>query len=186
MLAHNCVGEALPSFVIIHDLEKCPIEIKRYILAGQILAVSTKSGWQNRNPFLIWTFNFINWLSNYRLQLDESIRNDKALIILDGHNSRENPIAIYLLKLSNFEVIILPFHTTHLLQMPDVVFKRKFKKRFSKKFSKKFTNKCLLNKNSIASAVRDCVISALIEAWSETCTVEDCQTAAEVTGTYSF
>lgn len=86
-----------------------------YILTGQIWAVSTNCGWQNRNSFIIWTLNFINRLSNYRLQLDDSIRKAKAVLILDGHNSRENPIAIDLLKLSNIEVIILPSHTTHLL-----------------------------------------------------------------------
>ncbi|KAK8835207.1 hypothetical protein M9Y10_017266 [Tritrichomonas musculus] len=70
--------------------------------------------------------------------------------------------------------------------MIDVVLARKFKKRFSKKFSKKLTNQCLLNNNSIASAIRQCVISSLVNAWSETCTVEDCLTAARVTSTYPF
>ena len=27
MLSHNCIGEALPPFVIIPDLENCPLEV---------------------------------------------------------------------------------------------------------------------------------------------------------------
>ena len=186
MLAHNCVGQSIPPFVIIPELENCPDEIKVYIKIGQIWAVSSNSGWETRNTFLIWTLNFINWLSCYRLTLDEEIRENDALLILDGHNSRENPLAIYLLKLFHINVLILPSHTTHLLQMFDVVLSHKFKKRFSHIFSKKFTNKLLLISKSIASAVRQCVISSLIEAWSEACTVEDCITAAEVTSTFPF
>lgn len=186
MLCNNCIGQALPPFVIIPELQNCPPEIKQYLITGQIWAVSSNSGWETRNTFLIWTINFINYVSNYRLQLDEEIRNNEALLILDGHNSRENPLAIYLLKKFHINVLILPSHTSHLLQMYDVVLARKFKKRFSNKFSQKLTNQSLLNNRSIASAVRQCVISSLVEAWSETCTVEDCLTAAKVTSTFPF
>lgn len=186
MLSNNCIGQAVPPFIIMPELENCPPEVKSYIITGQIWAVSSSSGWQTRNTFLIWTINFINWLSSFRLKLDEEIRDNSALLILDGHNSRENPLAIYLLKLFNINVLILPSHTTHLLQMFDVVLARKFKKRFSNKFSKKLTNQCLLNNRSMASAIRQCVISSLVEAWSETCTVEDCMMAAKVTSTYPY
>lgn len=130
MFAHNCVRVAVPPFQILKDFENTPKELNTYIQTGQLWAISNSSGWQTRNSFLIWSINFINWVSNYRLTLDESIRNKSAVLILDGHNSRENPLALYLLKMNNIDVIILPAHTTHLLQMFDVVLARKFKKNF--------------------------------------------------------
>ena len=130
MFAHNCVRVAVPPFQILKDFENTPKELNTYIQTGQLWAISNSSGWQTRNSFLIWSINFINWVSNYRLTLDESIRNKSAVLILDGHNSRENPLTLYLLKMNNIDVIILPAHTTHLLQMFDVVLARKFKKNF--------------------------------------------------------
>ncbi|KAK8889283.1 hypothetical protein M9Y10_034029 [Tritrichomonas musculus] len=128
MLCHNCLGISITPFIIIPELENCPQEAKKYIESGQLWACSSNSGWQNRNSFLIWSLNFINWLSCYRLGLDEEIRNERAVLILDGHNSRENPISLHFFTLFNIDVIILPAHTTHLLQMFDVVLARKFKK----------------------------------------------------------
>ena len=130
MLAHNCIGQQLPPYVILPNFENCPDEIRGFVQTGQIWAVSSNSGWENRNTFLYWTLNFINLLSSYRLSLSEDIRYNEAVLILDGHNSRENPLAIYLLKSFNINVIILPSHTTHLLQMFDVVLAKNFKKVF--------------------------------------------------------
>ena len=88
-------------------------------------AFSFSSGWQTRNTFLFWTINFINWISCYRLKLDEKIRYNDALLILDGNILHENHWVIYLLKLFIINVLVLPPHTTHLLQMFDVVLSRK-------------------------------------------------------------
>ena len=107
--------------MILPDLQKCPDEICKFIKNGQILACSTSSGWKNRESFLLWSINFINCLSQYRLTLDQSIRSERAVLIMDVHTSRENPLELYILKLNNIDVIIIPLRCTHLLQMFDVV-----------------------------------------------------------------
>ena len=183
MFAHNVIGASPPPFLIIPDLKNCPSEIKKYISNGEIWCCSTESGWENRNSFLLWTINFINWLSNYRMNLDPEIRDEKAVLILDGHCSRENPIALYILRINNIDVLVLPAHTTHLLQMFDVVLAKPFKKSFSRKFNEYFSKKCLLDL-PLASIIRDCAVKALIESWDEVCTIHNCSTAAETTGTY--
>ena len=183
MFCHNIIGTIIPPFVILPNLEKCPDEIEKYIILNQIWSVSTESGWQNRDSFLIWCINFINWLSNYRLTLDSSIRNQKALLILDGHTSRENPISLYILKIHNIDVLILPAHTTHLLQMFDVVLAKPFKKQFSRIFNTLFSEKCLEDR-SMASIIRDSAIQAVIQSWSAVCNYQNCITAANITGTY--
>ena len=145
-------------------MKKCPSEVIKYISNSQIWCFSTDSGWENRNSFLLWTINFINWLSNYRLNLDLEIRNERAVLILNGHCSRENPIAIYILKINNVDVLVLPAHTTHLLQMFDVVLAKPFKKLFSRKFNEYFSQKCFLNL-PLAAIKRDCAVKSLIESW---------------------
>ena len=184
MFCHNVIGTLIPPFVLIPQLlDKCPEEIQTFIDLGQIWAVSTESGWENRDSFLIWTINFINWLSNYRLTLDTSIRDQRALLIIDGHTSRENPISLYILKINSIDVLVLPAHTTHLLQMFDVVLAKPFKKKFSRIFNTLFTEKCL-QERSMASIIRECAIQAVIQSWSAVCNYQNCMTASNVTGTY--
>ncbi|KAK8893907.1 hypothetical protein M9Y10_022336 [Tritrichomonas musculus] len=152
MFAHNCVGVAVPPFQILKDFENTPKELNTYIQTGQLWAISNSSGWQTRNSFLIWSINFINWVSNYRLTLDESIRNKSAVLILDGHNSRENPLTLYLLKMNNIDVIIL-------LASP-------LKTRMA---SFKFINLVKTIANSLpskAAQARYLTVSALINSWS--------------------
>ncbi|KAK8881634.1 hypothetical protein M9Y10_004378 [Tritrichomonas musculus] len=86
--------------------------------------------------------------------------------------------------MNNIEVLVLPAHTTHLLQMFDVVLAKPFKKRFSEKFNKVFSKLDINKYYSITSAIRETAIDCLIDLWSEVCTSPNCKTAAEVTGTY--
>ena len=95
-------------------------------------------------------------------------------MILDCHNSRENPLALKALKQNNIEIVILLAHTTHLLQMFDVVLAKPFKKSFTKIFTR-----------ILASIIRSCVFEALSKVWSQTCNVAKCMEAARKTGTVS-
>lgn len=183
MFCHNIIGTLIPPFVILPQLKNCPEEIQKYINLGQIWCVSTDSGWQNRDSFLIWCINFINWLSSYRLTLYTTIREQKALLIIDGHTSRENPISLYILKINHIDVLVLPAHTTHLLQMFDVVLAKPFKKQFSRNFNRLFSENCL-NDQSTASIIRECAIQAVIQSWSSVCNYQNCTAAANTTGTY--
>ena len=59
-------------------------------------------------------------MSNYRLRLSQKIRNNLALLIVDGHKGRENPLAIKLLKDNSINTFVLPLHTSHITQMFDM------------------------------------------------------------------
>ena len=120
MLAANVIGDGPPPFVILSELKNLPSELEQFVASQQIYVGSTKSGYMTREMFTFWVICFINWLSYYRLTLPEAIRSKKALIICDGHTSRENPLALCLLRKANIAVIVLPSHTTHVLQMFDV------------------------------------------------------------------
>lgn len=49
MFAHNCVGVAVPPFIILKDFENKPQELNPYIETGQIWDISNSSDWQTRN-----------------------------------------------------------------------------------------------------------------------------------------
>lgn len=79
--------------------------------------------------------------------------------------------------------MVLPAHTTHLLQMFDVVLAKPFKKFFSEKFLKIFSQKDL-TKETMAAAIRESAINSLIKSWSDVCSVQNCESAADKTGIY--
>ena len=126
-----------------------------------------------------------NLLSNYRLRLDPSIRNQKALLIMDGHHSRENPVAIMLLEANNINLLILPSHVTHILQMFDVCLASPMKSKFTTLFQKKVIENLTNNtfQTNIAN-IRHASIYAAITAWISVCTLDNCVSAAKKTGTY--
>ena len=119
------------------SLQSIPEELQSFAKSGSAWFASSSSAYMTRDLFLQWTILFINWLSNYRLRLDPSIRNQKALLIMDGHHSRENPVAIMLLEANNINLLILPSHVTHILQMFDVCLASPMKSKFTTLFQKK-------------------------------------------------
>ena len=180
MCAHNAIGTAVPLFIILKDLQNLPNELKDFSETGQAWFGSSRKGFMTRDLFLQWCVHFINWLSMYRLTLDESVRHRKALLIMDGHHSRENPFALMLMAANDIEVLILPSHVTHILQMFDVGLASPMKAKFSSLF------RCFLKSNIVATSaiakVRRAAIHAIISAWSSVCIADNCVAAAAKTG----
>ena len=88
---------------------------------------------------------------------------------MDGHNSREKPLALYFLKSLIIEVLILPAHTMHLLQIFDVILARKLKKKkkkISKLLSRMFINHKFTDNSSISSVIRECIFSSVVQSWN--------------------
>ena len=182
MCANNVLGEKVPPFIILSGLTTTPVELKPFIDRGQIWLASSACGWETRDTFLYWVLCFINWMSAYRLTLSAEIRNANALLIMDGHKSRENPIALALLKYHKINVLILPSHSSHVLQMFDVILASQLKRKFSKIFRNMMFD---INRDlPIASQLRQFAVLAFIDAWSQICNVSYARTAARITGTY--
>lgn len=95
MLCHNVAGVALPPFIILSKLKNLPQELTDLTESQQIHVASTDSGFMTRDCFLLWTIHFIHFLTNYRAKIKNIHINKDALLILDGHTSRENPLLHY-------------------------------------------------------------------------------------------
>lgn len=182
MCCANVFGEKMPLFIILPNLVKTPEELIGFQERGQAIFASSNNGWQTRDSFLWFAICFINYLSFYRKKLNENIRDKKALLIVDGHKSRECPIAIQLLKQHNIELFVLPAHTSHITQMFDVGIGSPMKATFSDHFNKLMQN---FNPqlNQIAQIRQFCIHAAIL-AWDVKANFKSCAKAALLTGTH--
>ena len=180
MCTHNLYGEHLANFIILPNLKNLPEELKEFDERGDATFASSKSGWQTRETFLYWTICFINALSIYRRKLPADISQEDALLIMDGHSSRENPFALQLLAKNHIQVLILPSHTSHLLQMFDVAMASPLKRMFSDLFN---TEAKKLRSGNMTSKLRFLAIMAFLTSWNSVCNYKNCQAGAAATAT---
>ena len=88
--------------------------------AGILFFASSSAGWMTSKIFTYYSLLLVCQLSNYRLTLPEKIRNDRILLLLDGHPSRFTFNALLILYLFDVDVVLIPPHTSHILQAFDV------------------------------------------------------------------
>ena len=188
MCCHTCTGKAVPPMIILpNSIQNLPVELQEFENAGLAWFASSKSGWMNRDIFLVWVIQFINWLSFYRITLPQAIRNARALLVMDGHGSRECPVALDLLRRNGIDVLILPAHTTHITQMFDVGLAASLKKSFAKNMQKMIKESPLIgDETSQIAKLRYCAVASFISAWQSVATFKMCMKAASKTGWYPY
>ena len=134
LCCHNAVGDPVPLFIVLKELRNLPEELDEENRMGHVWFSSSPSRFMTRDLFVQWAIRFINWLSPFRSKLTPDLRNQKALLIMDGHRSRENPLALMLFASNNIEVLILPSHVTHIMQMYNVCLASPMKSKFATLF----------------------------------------------------
>ena len=188
MCCNNVIGNGPPPMIILpNSLQKLPAELKQFELEDAAWFCSSKSGWMNRDLFLVWSVHFLNWLSLYRVSLPSNIRACRALLVVDGHGSRECPLALQILAQQGVDVLVLPAHTTHITQMFDVVLAAPLKKAFTK-YMRKLIKENPLNgeEHTQIARLRYYSIISFLSAWQNVRTLKMCTKAAATTGWYPF
>ena len=180
MCCCNVLGDKFPLFIILNSLVKIPPNLICFQETGEAVFSSSPSGWQTRDTFLYWVICFVNWLSIYRLKLESSVRNTKAILIMDGHKSRENPVALKILKDHNVEVFIIPAHTSHLTQLFDVILASPMKSCFSDLLKKMMVD-FNIDENNAAQLRLFCVKAAII-SWDVKANKKACSIGSQLTG----
>ena len=184
---HTANGVKLPPMFILPDIQRLPNELLEFDESGRAWFASSPSGWMCRDIFFLWTIHFINWLSLYRQTLPATIRDQRALIILDGHSSRECPIALLLLRNAKVDVLVLPGHTTHVTQMFDVVLAAPLKTEYAKLLAKQLKiNGIERGDKAQIAQKRRIAIYCFLSAWDRVCTLHHCTKAAAVCCYYPF
>ena len=98
----------------------------------------------SKSNFLSWSKWFIKQVN--KIRNDENLQGHQAILVLDGHSSRENPEALKLLKENNIRVEVMPSHCSHIFQPLDLSCFGPFKV-YLKKSIRKYKNMELTNQN---------------------------------------
>jgi hypothetical protein len=186
MCAHCCGGSKVPPFVLVPKLEKESHDIEELKSAiGEAWLASSESGWQTRETFFLWAVNFAHWSTFYRARLPPCLRKSGLLLILDGHSSRQCPAALELLRAFRIEVLVLPSHCSHILQMFDIGLASSMKKLLTQYYDYA-TKKPDMEFPSKMASNRYKAILAGIKAWNTAASPDKCKLSAKLAGIYPF
>ncbi|OHT01014.1 DDE superfamily endonuclease containing protein [Tritrichomonas foetus] len=163
--AFNSIGKAFPLFITLPAVKNLPQDCSDLI--HEATFSSTCNGWQTSGSFYAFAVHFCHHLSIYRLTLPNNISMSPALLILDGHSSRLNKSALLYLIQHNVQILILPSHTTHLLQPFDVIVAHSLKSKYRKIFNSYLIR--IINEMPTLSRtgqLRRAMCQAFIDAWN--------------------
>lgn len=156
-----------------------------FFFSNQAFFVSTPSGWITKKMFIAFAVFFCNEISLYRIENNIS---EDIWLILDGHRSRKNSIAIEYLNKNKVNVLILPSHCSHVCQPFDVGLASPMKRRI-KDFSQSPTELITEMINSLptqAARARVLIIYSITNAYHQTMTSSNCSSSFFATGIIPF
>ncbi|KAJ5071432.1 hypothetical protein M0811_10275 [Anaeramoeba ignava] len=120
----NAAGKSLDPLVIIPMQSIVIEETPEKELVPPFSFVHAPSGWITQEIFTKWAIEiFIPYV-----QLNKKTKEEKTLLILDGHNSRVSSEVIKDFMKNQIELFVLPAHSSHFLQPLDLSVFGTFKK----------------------------------------------------------
>ena len=91
----NATGYVIKPMIIVPNLSK-PKSLSEF--QNECVFTTSATGWMTKPLFLAFVIHFISEIMKYRLQLPEKLKEQKVMLIVDGHSSRYTPEALILLK----------------------------------------------------------------------------------------
>lgn len=176
-------SKILKPFIILPSLKKFPSDLEFF--KNHAFFTSSSSGWITKDLFTAFAIYFCNEISLFRIEHKIS---EDIWLILDGHRSRINSIAIEYFSKNRINVLILPSHTSHVCQPFDVGLASPMKRRI-KDFAQSpppIIQNLISKFQTNAAKQRILIISAIINAWWQTAIPVNCQTSFAATGIYPF
>ena len=112
-----------------------------------------------------WAVLFVTWLSGYRATcLPEELKLANILLIIDGCTSHHCLEALDLFRRHNVTVLILPAHTSHLLQAFDVTIASTLKAYF-RRFVGEEKKQASVQQLTKAAKTRLTLVRSFLRAW---------------------
>ena len=186
MCCHSAGGAAVPPLVLLSKLQQLPNELRIPELCSPNICwfASTERGYMTEGAFYLWALLFTSWLSGYRATcLPQPLQQADILLLLDGCTSHHCPEAIDLLRRHHVTVIVLPAHTSHLLQAFDVVIASTLKayfRRFVVDEKRRISSKTI----GKAAKARLVLVRSFLRAWSVAASPAMCAKSFEVVGVF--
>lgn len=148
MFCFNPEGNGLDPFIIFPKLVKIPGELADV----PAIFVIQSSVWMTKVLFGAFCVYFVSQISKYRMDLPQDIEDEPTILIV-------NSFAIEYLALHNVQLLTLPSHCSHLLQLFDVAAARSLKtsmKKFQFKQVVIDVSKRLESKAAVAPDTKQC------------------------------
>lgn len=188
MCAHSAGGAAAPPLLLLSNIKKLPRELAIPEINSNNICwfATTERGYMTERAFNIWSHMFVAWLSGYRaVVLPDDIKKANILLVMDGCHVHHCPEALRLFAANNVTVLLLPSHTTHLLQPFDVLIASSLKNHFRRfLFEEKKALPTQGADMSKAARSRIVLVKAFLRAWSIAASPSMCTRSFEVVGFY--
>jgi hypothetical protein len=113
LVSISAAGKVLEPVIVLRDLQKLG-DLADF--EGDCFFATSSSGWLTRDLWVYYAIVFSAQMSQYRLTLPEPIRDEDILLIVDGHVTRVSYLATMIFMLNGIDVVVLPSHSTHLVQ----------------------------------------------------------------------
>lgn len=154
--------------------------------SGLAYFAGSAAGWNTRNLFIYYVLILVCQLSSYRLSLPEKLRDERILLLLDGHPSRFSFKACLILYLFDVDMVLIPPHTSHLLQAFDVSVASPLKTYFkenliSQRFNLYIEEGIDISKQT-ARELRDSLIKSFINSMRKSATIDNIQSGFKKSG----
>lgn len=181
MITINANGDDFQPYVLV-PLKYAPKDLLTAIAAGKITIGGSPNGWMNDICFEEWSKWLIQKVQNLRKTYNYDAE-QKAILFLDGHGSRNNSKIMRLFKSNFIEVIIFPPHMTHLFQPFDRVVARPLKECLSR-IAKEIIDNFDEENQDKTCIIRSSQIRALIDAHRVATTQHNCEEAFKACGLF--
>ena len=170
----SATGRALRPLIILPKKKKLDDLVDFLDIAN--FATST-SGWITKHLFTFWVINFVAEIALYRLTLPPELRNEGVLLVVDGHGSRINLDAAILMSHFNIDCLVLPGHSSHILQPFDLCVAAPLKCAFKKELIEAMfpgiedliKHEPYVQMKLTAKALRRALVEAFLNAHSVAC-----------------
>jgi hypothetical protein len=124
-----CTNGDSPPPLLIFPLTNLPTILDDLVFNEKIWVTGQKSGWIDKTSFKSWIEKIIIWIKNRRIAL-KLPPDAQFLLFLDGHNSRENSDTLKELEKNFIVCVLIPSHSSTVLQPLDILPHGYFKKYF--------------------------------------------------------
>lgn len=163
----NADNYSTKPFVILPNLQNVPADMQGF--RHDVTFASSESGWMTANLFTIWCLHFVSEMSRYRQQVlkEYGLENRTITLIVDGHGSRINFNAAYILRQNNIKLICLPPHCTHAIQPFDLSLASPIKNQMKKNLENwaVYYPKAVIYNGHPTAKMRYLLVAAFLDAW---------------------
>ena len=183
MITINATGDDFTPYVIV-PLKRAPKDVSTLVASGKITLGGSPNGWMDDECFENWAIWFVDCVFEIREAYGHD-RTQRAILLLDGHGSRNNSKVAKIFKDAYIDVIIFPPHMTHIMQPFDRVIARPLKDCLAR-IARELIEEYSPEDQSSVPVLRKVQIMSIIDAHRVATTTRNCRVAFAECGIYPY